>query len=228
MSCMKEVLVVILLVTFVFSTIIIPNDSTKDNTEDYIYGGYLASAGQFPHQASLRVKYSNSNVFRHTCGGSIITNRFILSAAHCFPAAYHNASANYIVVLGAHNKTGDGIEYGVERIFVHPGWDASEIIHDVGLAQTNRDIVFTPIISPIPVSRNFINSSYRAVTSGWGRTNVIDLHFQNDCSNTCLYLMTNNMHMILGRSEYIKICIPVYTDKRGMSHENKSPGSTCF
>lgn len=42
-----------------------------------IVNGLDASQGQFPYQISLR---KNS---MHHCGGSIITNRFILTAAHC-------------------------------------------------------------------------------------------------------------------------------------------------
>lgn len=42
-----------------------------------IVGGADAVPGQFPYQISLRVKDS------HNCGGSIIDNSWILTAAHC-------------------------------------------------------------------------------------------------------------------------------------------------
>lgn len=42
-----------------------------------IVGGADATPGQFPYQVSLRIKDS------HTCGGSIIDNQWILTAAHC-------------------------------------------------------------------------------------------------------------------------------------------------
>lgn len=42
-----------------------------------IVGGLDAHEGQFPHQVSLRLKGS------HNCGGSIISSKFILTAAHC-------------------------------------------------------------------------------------------------------------------------------------------------
>lgn len=40
-------------------------------------GGQDATEGQFPHQISLRRNGS------HTCGGSIISRNFVLTAAHC-------------------------------------------------------------------------------------------------------------------------------------------------
>lgn len=42
-----------------------------------VVGGLEAHEGQFPHQVSLRLQGS------HICGGSIIANKFILTAAHC-------------------------------------------------------------------------------------------------------------------------------------------------
>lgn len=45
-----------------------------------IVGGIDAVEGQFPHQISLRRSGS------HTCGGSIISHNYILTAAHCVGA----------------------------------------------------------------------------------------------------------------------------------------------
>lgn len=44
-----------------------------------IIGGVEATLGRWPWQVSLY--YSN----RHTCGGSIITSQWIVTAAHCVP-----------------------------------------------------------------------------------------------------------------------------------------------
>lgn len=42
-----------------------------------ILGGIEASAGQYPWSVSVRVNGA------HACGGSIISNTFILTAGHC-------------------------------------------------------------------------------------------------------------------------------------------------
>lgn len=53
------------------------NDTDTYAPSPRIVGGTRAQTGQFPHQISLRRRGS------HTCGGSILSSTYILTAAHC-------------------------------------------------------------------------------------------------------------------------------------------------
>jgi len=58
----------------------LPSDHNVGFSSGRIIGGNTASAGQFPYQAAL------DRNGRHACGGSIINNNHILTAAHCVEA----------------------------------------------------------------------------------------------------------------------------------------------
>ena len=62
--------------------------SCKASPTGRIVGGVDALDGQFPHQISLRQGGS------HICGGSIISRKFVLTAAHC--VTYETADGKYV------------------------------------------------------------------------------------------------------------------------------------
>lgn len=53
----------------------------QDNIEGRITGGSTASVGQFPYQVGLSLKVSTYS--SAWCGGSLINNQWVLTAAHC-------------------------------------------------------------------------------------------------------------------------------------------------
>lgn len=67
----------------------------RDGTR--IRGGGDALAGQFPHQVSLEIGGQS------ICGGGIISERFIVSAAHCFITENTFQRTPMKAVAGTHN-----------------------------------------------------------------------------------------------------------------------------
>lgn len=138
-------------------------------TEQRIFGGSEALRGQFPHQISLRINITDK--FVHNCGGSIISSRFILTAGHCILSRFQNVTS-YRIFVDSYEVNDNATAYGVKRFYVHPGYDLSKIIHDVALVELTEEIKFNENVSAIPLEKKFIDGSVRAVTSGWGRTDV--------------------------------------------------------
>lgn len=66
--------------------------------ENRIYGGQEAELGQFPHMVSLRYLH------KHLCGASILSNRFVLTAAHCCPRR-NNTVDFYITINYKHERS---------------------------------------------------------------------------------------------------------------------------
>lgn len=65
---------------FVLAISMGPNYAIKEITP-LITGGSLARIGKLPYQAHLRMIGADGETF--TCGGSILSENWILTAAHC-------------------------------------------------------------------------------------------------------------------------------------------------
>lgn len=135
--------------------------------ETRIYGGQEAKPGQFPHHISLR-----SGSF-YQCGGALLSSRFALTAAHCVWQSI-NDTEDYLVVVGAHEKHGnEGRAHRVARFIPHEEYSQPINIHDIALIEVKTPIDFNERVAPISLHREFIKAGIKAVSSGWGKTNVI-------------------------------------------------------
>lgn len=140
-----------------------------DKINGRIAGGETATPGQFPHQVALRRKLFG-NFYPH-CGGSIITNRWVLTAAHC--TAY-SIPENIGMFMGAQLITDKEFYYETQQNIFHQEFvmDYDVIRNDIALLQTVQTIVFTDKIAPISLGRTFLGAGLPVQTSGWG---VIDV-----------------------------------------------------
>lgn len=145
------------------------------HADDRIIGGETAKLGQFPYQASLRqgspLGIASAVVYRHRCGGSIISNRWILSAAHCTKDVYSNPR-NLYVFVGAHHIQNDGQMYKLDRIVNHPAHDDRTKKNDISLLQTVEEIQFNDAVQLIPIGGGFVDGGEASTVSGWGNIRV--------------------------------------------------------
>ncbi|XP_055323201.1 chymotrypsin-2-like [Sitodiplosis mosellana] len=130
-----------------------------------IVGGKDASEGQFPYQVSLRTTLSK----QHFCGGSILSSRFILTAAHCSQDINGNPKYVY-AVLGALRRLSGGVIVELDKITPHEKWNPAKIQNDVCLLRTAEEIVFSDTIQPIALPTQDTPQKTEVLLSGWGRT----------------------------------------------------------
>ncbi|ALC41738.1 maker80 [Drosophila busckii] len=124
------------------------------------------------------LKYNESM----TCGGTLITNRFVLTAAHCVKDQKLTS-----VVLGEHIRNSvkdcnrhknrivcsDPIEeFNIERVFVHENSKRQQ--HDIALIKLARAVVIKSHIKPIclPLTNELQEpeSTKSLYVTGWGVT----------------------------------------------------------
>ncbi|XP_032685596.1 proclotting enzyme-like [Odontomachus brunneus] len=135
--------------------------------QERIVGGKPADPGEWPWIAGL------FNAGRQFCGGSLINDRHILTAAHCVANMNSWDVARLTVRIGDYNiKTNTEIrhiEKRIRRVVRHRGFNAQTLYNDVALLTMNEPVEFTEQIRPICLpSGSQLYSGKTATVIGWG------------------------------------------------------------
>ncbi|XP_012530794.1 proclotting enzyme [Monomorium pharaonis] len=135
--------------------------------QERIVGGKNADPGEWPWIAAL------FNAGRQFCGGSLIDDNHILTAAHCVANMNSWDVARLTVRLGDYNiKTNNEIrhiERRVKRVVRHRGFNSRTLYNDVALLTLNEPVEFTEQIRPICLpSGSQLYAGKTATVIGWG------------------------------------------------------------
>lgn len=103
-----------------------------------IVNGTDAEISDYPFIVSLQS--SNDTNSYHSCGGSIINEYWILTAAHCVYLGNPEAkSVEYFATNISNGEHGDKIAF-VEELIWHEGYNSSSLIHDIALVKLKTPI----------------------------------------------------------------------------------------
>ncbi|EDW13760.1 trypsin eta isoform X1 [Drosophila mojavensis] len=174
-------------------------------THAKIVGGYPITIADAPYIVSIRARYYHEASFGegHMCGGSVISQRVVCSAAHCFeindtmPVRFRD-SENFVVVAGVtylDERTEFTAEYLVEKIIGHHNYIRSTLENDIALLFLNGIIPNDSLyIRPVSLAEHPFSPGTLCAISGWGNQKmqlmqaIIPTVHEGLCSFIYMYL----------------------------------------
>lgn len=108
-----------------------------------IVGGKGAAFGEFPWQVLVRESTWLGLFTKNKCGGVLISNRYVITAAHCQPGFL----ASLVAVFGEFDISGEleskrSISRNVKRVIVHRQYDPATFENDLALLELEHPVQF--------------------------------------------------------------------------------------
>lgn len=168
----------------------------KNPADDRIFGGTVTAIDEFPWTVLLQYAKPLRRPGFH-CGGSLISNRYVVTASHCVNGRDIPASWNlFSVRLGEWDLTAEKdctfvenrekdcsdppIDVAIEEKIPHPKYNpqSRNQHHDIALLRLQRTVQFTDFVIPICLPRfeNLQNTKLESVSldvAGWGKTEIL-------------------------------------------------------
>ncbi|XP_018331018.1 trypsin alpha-3 isoform X2 [Agrilus planipennis] len=161
-----------------------------------INGTVVTNRTEFAYQVSFRVKSLN----HHFCAGTIISERAVLTAAHCFETYSANSVVAVVGDLDISATSRETVHMEVAAILSHADYNRTSIENDVAVAMTKEIFSWTSTVNFLPLANNTPQGGTECYISGWGST-----YYEGPASPKLLYAIV----LIINKT----VCNSVYGNK---------------
>ncbi|XP_055012307.1 serine protease 27-like, partial [Boleophthalmus pectinirostris] len=157
-----------------------------------IVGGQTASPGFWPWMVSIRPGERGQP---HVCGGSLINQQWVLTAAHCLDPLRDREPI--FVYLGRHNYSDPNpneVERRVITVKRHPQFDDVFFDYDMCLLELDSPVTFSQYIQPVCLAArgSSVHSGVSAWVAGWGFTSENNFTFPAALREVSLPIIGDN------------------------------------
>ncbi|XP_036131778.1 transmembrane protease serine 11D [Molossus molossus] len=154
-------------------------------SEERVMGGTRAEEGDWPWQVSLQL----NNI--HHCGGVLISNTWILTAAHCFRSHPHprewTATFGISLAFPVQRKR-------IQTILMHNNYNFVTHENDIAAVKLNSNVTWTKNIHKVclPEATQHVVPGSVAYVTGWG-SQVYGGNTVRDLQQGRVYIISNNV-----------------------------------
>lgn len=150
-----------------------------------IIGGTDASSGAYPWMVSIQ------SGGQHFCGGSLIADQWVLTAAHCVE---DQQASRVQVAVGEHdlNNNKDGAQNRqVSKIIIHPQRQRNGEDHDIALLKLDKAVSGKTVTQATAALTNGLASGTTLVVMGWGNQSTTGEKFPHTLNEVQVPLVSN-------------------------------------
>jgi secreted trypsin-like serine protease len=139
-----------------------------------IVGGDEAAAGRWPWQVGLLQANISNNFNAQFCGGTLVADRFVVTAAHCVTENDDTVTPKGAVhvLTGTQSLDSGGTRRRVERIVRHPRYDPDTTDFDIAVIKlTTAAPGKKAQLLTVAQERDLAWTNDRSIATGWGSLN---------------------------------------------------------
>lgn len=116
---------------------------------------------------ALYYKKISLNHFRHTCGGFIISQDAVITAAHCI---YGRENLKFQIRAGSDLRSQGGQVVNVTKFFLHPDYAPSGLYNDIAVLRLETRLQFNKYVwaTQLPPRGRRVPDGASLLVSGWG------------------------------------------------------------
>ena len=148
----------------------VAQEPPKTPRDKFIVNGVAAQEGEVPWQVALIRSTSSETDRWQFCGGSLIADQWVLTAAHCVDnSIVMNDATRLDVVAGTLTYASGGEQVKAEKIIVHDEWNDGNFDFDAALIKLASPVKMGTVVA-VAAENTAVPEGFDIRVSGWGAT----------------------------------------------------------